>query len=1098
MSSPSIWDDAVSAFGATAAAKLAGTGQREAAIRAPLDVLITTIGKALDRPAVLHDEVSDFDRRVRPDFGVSIEGVVMGYVEVKAPGVGIDPTKMTGHDLKQWERQRDLPNLLYTNGTQWRRYLEGELVAEASLSDQPLQEIAGGLTSTAAFEDLLSAFLGWKVADITSITALVSSIAPRTRLLRGEVLDQLDGERRKVRQGEREDEQPFIGLSKDWRRLLFPLATDETFADGYAQAVTFALLLARTSGIDLTRRSLHEVGAELGVEHSLMGRALQLLTDDVASDFRVSLDLLVTSVSAVRWDRIRRTSRDVYLYLYEEFLARYDDQLRQDSGTYYTPVALVEEMVRFTDNVLRDSLGIEDGFGSQDVFTVDPAMGTGTFLQSVIERVRRRVTETTGAGAVAGALTQLATRIAGFELQMGPFAVAEMRVAELLAESGASIPKGGLQLYVTDTLDDPYADLTHIASGLQTIAKSRERANELKRSRKVNVVIGNPPYRELAAGAGAWVEGGNADGEGAPAIFARFLEGVPGKLAAKLKNLYVFFWRWATWKVWESTPADDTGVVCFVTTSGYLRGTAFTAMRRYLREMASEGWIVDLTPEGQTPDVPTRVFPGVRQTLAIGVFVRRPGTDSSIPADVRYTALRGTRAEKFKALADLRLNSDRWEPTRTGWTDALTAAAASDWDAWPSLSDIFPWYSSGVFPTRAWVYDPSPGVLQQRWSRLLSEEVSADRAALMKDSTGAASTQFKDLPGHEHVVRLPAITTIPAGAPMEPAVRVGFRTLDRQWLIADPRLIHRAREGLWAAAAVNGQIYVVEQHSESLRQGPALVFSALMPDFHHFNNRGGRTLPFLHPDGTPNIAPGLASALSQALGLVELPARDVLAYVAGITSHPAFRETFEDELDTPGVRIPITTDSELWSRVVELGRQVIWVQTYGQFAEPGLPLGDITFPVGDSRRVLNHTAVLELPTGVVFDASAQEIQLGAGRFGPVTEAMFNYEVGGRNVLKSWVGYRSKEAAGKRTSALDDIQSTEWAHAWTVELIELLTALRRLTDLEADQASALSDVMAASAPLSMAQLAAGGTKFPAADADRKPRYPVEDGLLDGLI
>jgi len=91
MSTPKIWDDAVSTFGAAAAAKLAGTGQREAAIRAPLDLLISTIGKALGRPAVLHDEVSDFDRRVRPDFGVSIDGVVMGYVEVKAPGVGINP-----------------------------------------------------------------------------------------------------------------------------------------------------------------------------------------------------------------------------------------------------------------------------------------------------------------------------------------------------------------------------------------------------------------------------------------------------------------------------------------------------------------------------------------------------------------------------------------------------------------------------------------------------------------------------------------------------------------------------------------------------------------------------------------------------------------------------------------------------------------------------------------------------------------------------------------------------------------------------------------------------------------------------------------------
>ena len=113
-----------------------------------------------------------------------------------------------------------------------------------------------------------------------------------------------------------------------------------------------------------------------------------------------------------------------------------------------------------------------------------------------------------------------------------------------------------------------------------------------------------------------------------------------------LYNLYVYFWRWATWKVWESTPDDETGVVCLITTSGYLTGSAFTGMRRYIRKNASAGWIVDLTPEGQTPNVPTRIFPGVRQPLASGIFVRQPGTSMDEPADLRYLALHGRRGDK--------------------------------------------------------------------------------------------------------------------------------------------------------------------------------------------------------------------------------------------------------------------------------------------------------------------------------------------------------------------------------------------------------------------------------------------------------------------
>ena len=140
--------------------------------------------------------------------------------------------------------------------------------------------------------------------------ALVRAIAPLTRLLRGEVLDQLQLEEKAVRGGADPLTQPFTGLSRDWRKLLFPQADDTTFADGYAQAVTFALLLARTRRITVAGRSLHEIGADLGSDHSLMGKALQLLTDDVAADFRVTLDLLVRVVGAVDWPRVRGGKRD--------------------------------------------------------------------------------------------------------------------------------------------------------------------------------------------------------------------------------------------------------------------------------------------------------------------------------------------------------------------------------------------------------------------------------------------------------------------------------------------------------------------------------------------------------------------------------------------------------------------------------------------------------------------------------------------------------------------------------------------------------------------------------------------------------------------
>jgi hypothetical protein len=217
--------EAVSKFGEECRRKLAGPGEREAAIRTPLENLLRTVGERIGMPAVFHDEVSDTERRIRPDYGVSVAGAITGYVEVKAPGRTIDPSRLTGRDKLQWERQRDLPNLIYTNGTHWRLYRDEEQLAEVALEGD-LTTAGKDLLARPELESLLTNFLRWKPAPITSVSALVRAVAPLTRLLRGEVVDQLKAEGKAVAAGADRYTQPFTGLARDWRALLFPrLAT---------------------------------------------------------------------------------------------------------------------------------------------------------------------------------------------------------------------------------------------------------------------------------------------------------------------------------------------------------------------------------------------------------------------------------------------------------------------------------------------------------------------------------------------------------------------------------------------------------------------------------------------------------------------------------------------------------------------------------------------------------------------------------------------------------------------------------------------------------------------------------------------------------
>lgn len=1093
---PSWLAGAVGEFGIQCAQKLAGPGESEAAIRTPLEQLLRTAGPELGVQAVFHDEVRDTERRVRPDYGVSIDGAITGYIEVKAPGRAIAPAALRGHDKVQWERQQDLPNLLYTNGTEWRLYQDGEHRRTVHFTGDLYD---GTVTAPPDFETLLADFLVWKPAPITTLGGLVTAIARMTRLLRGEVLDQLAAEHTAVRGGADERLQPFLGLAAEWRAMLFPHADEATFADGYAQTVSFALLLARTEGITVFGESLHRIGEKLRADHSLMGRALQLLTDDVAVDFRVTLDLLARTVDAVDWQRIRRGRRDTYLHLYEHFLDAYDPELRKRSGSYYTPIEVVEQMVRLTDDVLVTRLGKERGFADPGVFTVDPAMGTGTYLHAVLERIAANAAAHDGPGAVSGAITRAANRVAGFELQMGPYAVAELRAAEQLNRYQAVPPDGGLKLFVTDTLDDPHATETQLRSALQLIAASRRRANEIKARANVTVVIGNPPYAELANGAGGWVENGSPElktKKGGKAILDDWVVPGMGRFKAKLKNLYVFFWRWATWKVWESTPAADdgnVGVIAFITTSGYLTGPAFDGMRAYLRRYASEGWIIDCTPEGQTPDVPTRIFPGVRQPLAIGIFVRRTDTDSAAPARIRHRTLTGRRADKFAALAATQLDDDGWRDCRTDWTAPLTPASTSQWDTYPALDALLPWYSPGVFPTRGWVYAPSRSVLKRRWAALIGEGDRERKARLFKEGRDANLTKTKPaLPGDD--------TCPDPGKPITgetattPALaRVGYRAFDRQYVVADPRVMDMPRRDLWAARQP-GQIFVIEQHRKALQSGPGLVFSALIPDFHHFNNMGGRALPFLQPEGTPNVAPGLTTALAGLIG-VEVTAEDLLAYVAGVVAHPAFTETFADELTTPGIRLPVTTDAELWGKAVHLGRQVLWLHTYGQcFTGEGRRPADVRLLADDPRRPLSQKPLTALPETLAYDEDCQAIVMGDGEFGPVTRQVWEYAVGGRNVIKSWFDYRKKEPGGRRSSPLDDINATAWDPGWTGEFLDLLSVLTRLTDLESHQAEILEAILAGGIA-TLDDLTAAGVRWPQSAGDRKPRFSL-DSLPDG--
>jgi hypothetical protein len=1088
---------AVSDFGEACRAQLSGPGWTEWAIRPPIVKLLQAVGSHHKLQGILwHEETPLPEFGVRPDFAVEVDGAIIGYIEVKRPEEKVDPKRFTGRNKEQWDRLRDLPNLLYTNGTEWRLFRHGEPVGNPVVLEGDLRSAGHRLTAhdLDAFDNLLGIFLHWYPEEIRQVYALVRRIAPLCRLLRAAVLEELGREKQAVADKALTQDLKFTGLKDDWRKLLFPTADDATFADGYAQAVTFALLLARTEGIPIAETPLHEIGRELDVGHALMGKALQLLTDNVSKSFDVTLDLLVRVINAVQWDSIRKGRRDAYLYLYESFLEVYDEELRQKSGSYYTPREVVEEMVRLTEDALRIRLDRPEGYASRDVRIVDPAMGTGTYLHAIIEHVANWANVHKGPGAPPDEIGNLAERLIGFELQMGPFAVAELRTSDLLKRHDAVPPREGMNLYVTDTLDNPYVAEEFLASTYAVISESRKRANKVKAKVPVTVVIGNPPYDDKAKGRGGWIESG-AEGKGAPPI-KTFKWPLNGRYEHILKNLYIYFWRWATWKVFDAHEDAQDGVICFITPSGFATGPGGRGMRNYLRHTCEEGWIIDLSPEGHRPDIATRIFPGVAQPLAICIFVRRADTNPNQVARIHYRAISGKRDVKYRKLKEIQLDDDEWLDAHAKDIRPFRPASETTWEEYPELRDLFPWVSPGMKANRSWVTDPSKETLERRWSHLLLEANLSRKSSLMKETRDR--TLDKVLPPLSGQPKRPTgIDEEPVSSKTTP-IRIAMRSFDRQWLIPDRRLIDFPRPDLWDSLQP-GQLFLNQQSSHEIKSGPAVVATALLPDTHHFNGRGGQIMPVLHPDGTENVPPRLLTYLADQLNIDQITAHDLAAYTIAIAGHANFTKQFTDQLLTPGVRIPLTRDRQLWLDGVTLGAKLLWVSTYGAFysaPDRGRPAGNVTYSLGDSRRVMYQQAVGQaVPAEIKYNEMTKTVHLGHGEFGPVPVEVWDYDVGGMQIVKKWFGYRKSQPNRKRTSPLDDLHVDTWPAEWSTELVELLSALRRLIELEPAQQDLLTRITAGQL-ISTSDLISAGV-LPVNDKQRKARRKVEFGEQDQL-
>jgi predicted helicase len=221
-------------------------------------------------------------------------------------------------------------------------------------------------------------------------------------------------------------------------------------------------------------------------------------------------------------------------------------------------------------------------------------VGTGTYPVAAVKNGLEKVAKRSGKPAVPARARQMADNMYGFEVLVGPYAVAHLRLTQALegaindsTAAGAPEEKLGerLKIYLADTLESPNSappgglDLTHRA-----LTQEHEAARKVKNGGEILVCLGNPPYDRqnieerdtTTQRKGGWVRfgdqlkgGAKQDDQGVRAIFKDFTDPATkagaGVHIKNLYNYYIYFWRWALWRLFEQQKCG--GIVTFITAS---------------------------------------------------------------------------------------------------------------------------------------------------------------------------------------------------------------------------------------------------------------------------------------------------------------------------------------------------------------------------------------------------------------------------------------------------------------------------------------------------------------------------------------------------
>lgn len=861
---------------------------------------------------------------------------------------------------------------------------------------------------------------------------------------------------------------------------------DDPGTDASAQFEVFLDALRRNLNASISRDGAIEMLAQHMITKPVFDALFERYAFTASNPVSVVMDRMVAALTAMNVDaeaqslerfyesvRVRAAGIDnaagkqkIITELYENFFKHAFAKTADAMGVVYTPVQIVDFILRSVDDVLRAEFG--RSISDEGVHVLDPFTGTGTFVVRLLQSGLIRPEDLARKYAAelhANEILLLAYYIAAINIETTFHDLVAQQLGVDLGEVGYE-PFEGIVLTDTFQLTED-GDLQD-----EAVFPANNTRAEAQKQLDIRVIVGNPPYS-------VGQSSGNDDNANVkyPRLDARIRDTFADRTNAVNKNsLYDSYMRAIRW---AADRIGDEGVVGFVTNGGWIEGNTAAGVRKTLAEEFSSIYVFNLRGNQRTAGEQSRkeggkVFgSGSRNTVAIFLLVRTKSHDG--PAQIRYRDIGDylTADEKLGIVDEATIETVPWraiEPNCHGdWINQRDEAYLT----YPVLgggkrgeSSVFGEYSRGLETNRdAWVYNSSSTALDQNLARFIA-------------TYREECERFAEHAQREHLDRPQGADTVGVVTNDESQIKWNRSLRDR---LARGRDLAR-RAGHTTTSLYRPYFVQHIDHSDGLVYLPAVArryfptaahenfgfYMTGIASHHEFSVLATRSVPDLHlldtgqffprytwepvEDGVldlglsdevvdgyrrvDNVTDEILAHMRERYG-ADVTKDDVFFFVYGLLHSPEYREKYAGELKQMLPRIP-DVPAGTFRAFTEAGRELFTLHAGYEDADP-YPLevvGGEQPPLGDEEAYY-RVEKMRFPTKLkAADAPDTIIMNPRITVTGIPAAAYRYQLGSRSAIE-WVMRQYQVSRDKASGIVNDPNLWGIEHGNPRYILELL-------------------------------------------------------------